>query len=47
VEIILPYPTTGLLPIREALCIQPKTGVLFITGEKPPAPVFRLQPLPD
>lgn len=45
-EIILPHPTTGLLPIREALCIHPKTGALFITGEKPPAPVFRLLP-PD
>lgn len=45
VDIPLPHPTTGLLPIREALCIQPETGVLFITGESPPAPVFRLSPL--
>ncbi len=45
VSIALPHPTTGLLPIREALCVQPRTGTLFITGERPPAPVFRLMPL--
>lgn len=41
----LPHPTTGILPIREALCVQPGTGDLFITGEVPPAPVFRLIPV--
>jgi hypothetical protein len=42
----LPHPVTGLLPIREGLCIQPSTGALFVTGESPPAPVFRLNPVP-
>jgi len=42
----LPHPSTGLLPIREALCLQPQTGALFITGEKVPAPVLRLSPMP-
>jgi len=41
----LPHPDTGLLPIREALCLHPQTGTLFVTGEKIPAPVFRLAPL--
>ncbi len=42
----LPHPSTGLLPIREALCIQPATDALFVTGELLPAPVFRLMPIP-
>ncbi len=37
----LPHPDTGL-PIREALCIEPKSGDLLVTGETPPAPIFRL-----
>lgn len=43
----LPHPDTGLVPIREALCIQPGTGAVFITGENVPAPVLRLTPLSD
>jgi hypothetical protein len=45
VTVFLPHPGTGLLPIREGLCIQPSTGDLFVTGESPPAPVFRLKRL--
>ncbi|MEW6078381.1 MAG: hypothetical protein AB1724_11250 [Thermodesulfobacteriota bacterium] len=45
VTVPLPHPGVGLLPIREGLCIQPSTGDLFVAGESPPAPVFRLKRL--
>ncbi|PIE61456.1 MAG: hypothetical protein CSA29_03165 [Desulfobacterales bacterium] len=42
--ILLPLPETGELIQREALCIDHQTGALFVTTEKIPAPIYRIDP---
>ncbi|MBF0225908.1 MAG: hypothetical protein HQK76_10675 [Desulfobacterales bacterium] len=44
-QIILPLPNTGMLIMREALCIDSRTKEIFITSEYNPAPIFIVRPL--
>ena len=41
----LPHPNTGELKQREAICIDPRTGALYVTTEQSPAPIYRLNPV--
>lgn len=40
----LPHPDTGVLPIREAVAVDPATGAIYVTSERSPAPLYRLDP---
>jgi hypothetical protein len=41
----LPHPNSGELKQREAICIDPRTGTLYVTTEQTPAPIYRIRPL--
>jgi len=42
--ILLPHPHTSELKLREALCIDPINGELFVTSEYASAPIYSLKP---
>ncbi len=43
-RIILPDPNMGELVQREAICIEGKSGQLFVTSEMLPAPIYQVNP---